>query len=513
MPRLRVALAVGIMLSGASSLAAQVPDIAPDASAPEASSDESRSDDPSSDEEGIDTRLRALEAREAAREDALAAALARVAELEASAVVGAESFPEESRPEVEEERGPTLRPLASLVTRFEHREGYDALGASGPGCLPGDSDCVRYRARAGFETTPLRVGEGIRAAVRFLPQVAGYWALPAFALAPAPDGPSTSGGVFDPTLGLHEGVLTLRLGEAARVELGRFEMSYGEHLLIGNLDWHPNARAFDGGRVRVQPDEGGVWVDAFWTLITEGGLADFAGGDRSFYGVYAGLGPALGGDVELDAYALGLQTNDAPDPSGELREWSLVVTLGGRARGRVDQVDLRLEAGFQTGRRGDVRPADPALVLAGQVDGEVGLNLLGDRLRLSLEAAWASGDDPSSSPMEGWTQLFPTAHAFLGLSDVMGGRTNVATAVSSVEVKPLPELQITLDVHGFLRPRGPGDTFAGAEGDLHLIWKPGAGLRLRAMYALFVPNAGFWAPGGVADPVHFLEVEVAYLLQ
>ena len=33
------------------------------------------------------------------------------------------------------------------------------------------------------------------------------------------------------------------------------------------------------------------------------------------------------------------------------------------------------------------------------------------------------------------------------------------------------------------------------------------------MYALFVPNAGFWAPGGVADPVHFLEVEVAYLLQ
>jgi hypothetical protein len=70
-----------------------------------------------------------------------------------------------------------------MVTRFEHREGYDALASSRAlataGCFGGngtapalsDSDCMRYRARAGFEITGLTLASDVTAVIRFLPQV------------------------------------------------------------------------------------------------------------------------------------------------------------------------------------------------------------------------------------------------------------------------------------------------------------------------------------------------------
>lgn len=471
---------------------AQVPDGSPDAA--EAVEDETA------------RRLRALEERDREREAQLAAALSRLSELEASASAPAE---EEAAEEPTAPQPPPLTPVASMVTRAELRDGYDRLGVRPPGCFPGDGDCIRYRARLGLQTAPLTIADGVRASIRFLPQVAGYWALPGLS------GASSSGGVTDPALGLHEGFLSLHLGRAVRADIGRFEMIYGEHLIIGNLDWHPNGRAFDGARVRIQPDEEGLWVDAFWTVLNESGLPSFGHGDRYFYGVYAGLGPAITRGMHLDAYLLGLQTNDSVDPStGEQRDWSLRMTAGGRFRHRVDIVDMRAEAGVQLGREGAVLPGDPRLVLAGHVNAEVGLSFAEDRFRVALEGAFASGDDPNTPDVnEAWDQLFPTAHAFLGLSDVMGPRTNVTSGVLHLMGKPLEQLQLLLDVHVFFRPQ-PGaaaSDYAGSEGNLHLIWRPGLGLRFRTMYALFVPNAGAFAPGAGSDPVHYLEVELAYV--
>lgn len=453
----------------------------------------------------IEARLRALEARDHERDEELQRALERVAELE-RADAEAATAPTEAIDEEEEAEEPAFRPLANMVTRFEHREGYTALGVPGTGCVPGDNDCIRYRARVGFTTTPLTIADDVKASVRFLPQLAGFWALPSLT------GASSSGGVFDPTLGLHEAALTLQLGPAARLEVGRFEMIYGEHLVIGNLDWHPNARAFDGTRLHIQPDAGGIWVDVFFTMLNEGGLADFGRGDRYFYGAYADFGPAIAENLHLDAYALGLQANDSTDALGNSVAWSLRLTIGARFRYRIDLVDFRAETGIQVGREGVALPGDAPTILAGQFDGEVGLNFLEDRLRVALEGAFASGDDPTTADTaEGWNQLFPTAHAFLGFTDVMGGRTNVFDGVAHLTGKPIDQLQINLDVHVFLRPeRGAASSnYAGNEWNLNLIWRPGAGLRLRGMYGIFVPNEGVYPSG---DPAHYLEVELGYVL-
>ena len=226
-------------------------------------------------EPSVEARLAALEAESQARAQALDEARARVLALETAAAA------EEAV--VAPPAGPTIRPLASMVTRFEHREGYDALGSAralqNAGCFGGagltptlsDSDCIRYRARVGFEITNLVLGPEATAVIRFLPQVSGNWALPGLGIGvPGGTGASSSGGIVDAVLGIHEASLALQLGTVARVEVGRFEMNYGDAVVVGNLDWHPNGRAFDGARVRVTPQgASSYWIDAFWTLINE----------------------------------------------------------------------------------------------------------------------------------------------------------------------------------------------------------------------------------------------------
>ena len=48
------------------------------------------------------------------------------------------------------------------------------------------------------------------------------------------------------------------------------------HVVIGNLDWHPNGRAFDGARVHLTPDPH-AYVDVFYTLVNEGHAISLTG--------------------------------------------------------------------------------------------------------------------------------------------------------------------------------------------------------------------------------------------
>lgn len=520
---------------------------APEGSEGQTSEDTSAADVPPS----LEARIEALEAESRARSTELDEARARVAALEAAAAAEAQEAAAPAAP-----TGPTIHPLAYMVTRFEHREGYDALGSTralqtagcygGAGMTPAlsDSDCMRYRARVGFEIQNLALGPDVGAVIRFLPQVAGFWAMPTFGLGgPGGVGASSSGGTVDALLGIHEASLALQLGSVVRTEVGRFEMSYGDAVVVGNLDWHPNGRAFDGARIHVTPQPSSYWIDAFWTLVNEGHALSLTGApantgfgqaDQYFYGLYAGLGPLLDArpTTALDVYALFRQTNNRTDATAMTeREWSLRATIGARFRYRVDAVDFRVEGAFQTGREGALRGATGAFgsaqtVLAGFGIGEVGVWVLDDRLRFALEGNYASGNAPctgmgcTDSVNEGYDALFPTAHAFLGYTDVMGQRTNSASGVFHFASRPLDQLAVNLDWHVFVIPEraaGVASNFAGQEGNLSVIWTPFTGLRGRVMYGVFLPETAGWRPAGAANyttaPVHFLEVELLYVLR
>lgn len=397
-----------------------------------------------------------------------------------------------------------------FFTRFETRRNYPILKA-----VTSPEDFFRYRARMILRTAHLEVAEGLTLQAVMAPQAAGFLGV---------------GGddLVDASLGLHEGYVSLA-APGFRLDAGRFEMAYGDQLVIGPVGWHHLGRAFDGLRAHGEFGDKGPWLDVFATILTEGFMAapqagdDFGAGDTWFLGAYAGLGPLLGEAFNLDVYLFARLVPEY-DENAVKAAATNEITLGARHTGLVaDKVlDYRVEAGVQLGKRGPAMQQTPAAagaafappaagnvdVLAFQVDAEVGLGFLENRaLRIAIEGLFASGDDAGTTDKdEGWFQLFPTAHKWLGYMDFIGGRTNVAGAVLHVAYAPIPVFTISLDGHMFFRPEKTATTedgYQGTEIDFGLLWKPGKIFGVRAAYDIFL------ADSKVSDDLlHFVELEL-----
>jgi hypothetical protein len=400
----------------------------------------------------------------------------------------------------------------STWTRFEGRVNYDTLGVSRGRFLEGDA--FFYRARLGLRTHPLTLTPGLKGLVQFTPQASGKYGI--------------VGTTTEAALGIYEGYFRLE-GSRASLDAGRFMMNYGDALVIGNLDWSQTGRAFDGLRSRYKLGE--AWVDAFATLAAPDGgqsLAEghpavsepFLAGDYYFWGLYAGLGALVKKGFELDAYVLGnsnVATDNVPvvtvpptvPPTTANRGGATEFTFGARIKDKLDKLDYRLEAGLQVG----TRPITSAVggnqnAFAYQADGEVGYSF-SPRLRLAVNGVLASGDDPNTTDAEGWHDLYPTGHKFLGLMDVIGARTNVGSGVLKLNAGLTETLRVMVDAHIFARLQDGGlgqvgaDKLAGYELDGQLVQKFGPGY-VRGLYGLFIPNRGHYASNDLA---HYVEIE------
>lgn len=396
---------------------------------------------------------------------------------------------------------------ASFFTRFEMRQGYDKLGRSGGRFTEGEFTV--YRARLRLDTAPIDIGGGQRVVLRFAPQVDGFWG-------------NQASTVSSPNLGVNEAFARLS-NRLFTLDVGHFMMNYGDALVIGDLGWHQTARSFDGGRIRFAPDGSKYWVDLFVTQLADGlGGPDSSAfsGDTLFTGVYANFGKLLTDKTVLEPYLLvqiwTSQDNVAVDPMDPTagtatRKAALQGTLGVRAVQTYGMVDVRLEAGLQFGKRRT--GLDSVSVLAYQLDAEVGVKPL-DKLRLSVEGLIASGNDASTARDEAWDQLFPTAHKFLGLMDIMGGRSNVASGVLHLAYSGIESFVFKADAHVFLRPQTADGQkgYAGSEVDLNAIYIVGAGMKLRVMYAAFIPGEDhfFVAAAPAKDVAHYVEAQFGY---
>lgn len=441
----------------------------------------------------------------------------------------------------------------STFSRYELRAGYDDLNVSSPTLRQRflEGDAIYYRARLGIGTGLIDLGSGLKVGLQFTPQATGTFGN----LTASPNAPNT---IIDANLGLHEGYLRVA-GPRTRVDVGRFELNYGDALVIGNLDWNEIGRSFDGARARIASSPTSAWLDLFVTLVDEGrpdfargGTADqspaMGFGDIYFLGAYGAFGPAIIKGLDLDVYALvrtwadakNLKVNPADAMSPLYRKKKAAeLTFGARAKQKLGRFDYRAEAGVQAGSRPGAAPTAAALVssvdnvdvIAYHGDLELGLSFAEEKLRVSLEGLYASGNDPTTAGKnEGWDELFPTAHKFLGLSDVFvqGGqkRTNVASGVLHVTVAPSKVLTFNVDSHIFARPewisyvnkvKGP-DGLAGGEVDVSAVAVLAKGLKVRALYGVFLPNEHVYSDvlpnkpelaKGV-DPAHYFELELRY---
>jgi len=381
---------------------------------------------------------------------------------------------------------PTLTTYGNFFTRYEMRRNYGSEGKV--------ADFVRYSTLLGIKTSRIDVGDGIHLQARIAPKVGGFW---------------QEGGdsLTDAAIGLHEGAIRLE-SNRGWLEVGRFEMAYGEELVIGPVGWHHIGRAFDGARVHFQTEPKGAWVDVFATQLEEGQLVDRIGdyvgaGDGYFMGAYAGLGALIGGVKDLDVYIFNRLRPGFTDAGEQRQDTGSIYTLGTRAKGRAGPVDYRTELGVQTGRAWG--GTELIATLAYQADLEVGVNaqvLKG--LRFALEGFYASGDDPNTTDkVEAWDQLFPTAHKWLGFMDQYG-RSNIAGAVGHLKVKPMAKLIVMADGHYFTRPQvAEGESqYQGTEIDLGAKYIVAKGVSFRVAYDLFLPEPSD------ADMLRFVEVEL-----
>lgn len=342
------------------------------------------------------------------------------------------------------------------------------------------------RARMSVQSDDFQVVRGLWMSARLSPQFTALWR-------------DSSQGESETALDVYEGYVRFK-GEHLRFTLGRFAMNYGEGLVIGNLGWHQSARAFDGIHLKYELDR--AYFDSF--AATEAPIREHDGSffvfDRLLWGAYLGVGGFLSENLELEPYFLG---RTLPAIKG-----ATLLTPGLRIRHKLNWFDYRIEADAQFGRT-DV----PGDVRAGQVEAEVGVSPLSE-LRLGLGGVAASADDPSTpTRLEGFIDLYPTGHRFLGLSDVFGPRRNALAGffnLSATANKRWSFMMAGLAFRRFVTPEG-ASPFAGIELDSQVTFKPGKYTSIRTLYAIFLPNDGHFRPevSGMqwGEPAHFLECQ------
>lgn len=403
--------------------------------------------------------------------------------------------------EHEVEQLPPITPSADIFSRYELRANVDRLSQQ-PAPRFGEGDRVAYRARFGLKTRPVHFGSA-STLVYVEPQASGFWG-------------QSSAGLQDASIGLHQAYMQLWSGNH-RWETGRFELSYGDELVIGSVGWSETGRAFDGTRVHLQYEPGDPWLDLFITSVAEGSpqyTLNVGEGDHYFVGAYGGLGAWFDvPDLELDVYLLGdilAPTDDyvmsLPDDMTVVddRDGAVRVTLGTRLKGRRGLFDYRAETGLQLGTALAQDAFVNRGVLAAQADAEVGVSSGG--LRVSLEGLIATGDDPTTTDRdEGWAQLYPTGHKWLGLSDVFGGRNDIAGGVLHLSYGVVPGVTAKLDAHVYAKPQRD-DGYSGSELDLYGLYDIGGGLVGRLLYGLTLPNKD--AFGADALAVHYVEFQL-----
>ena len=219
------------------------------------------------------------------------------------------------------------------------------------------------------------------------------------------NGNATSGGTTHTEVDFFAANIRYKIIPKLELTVGRQEMAYGDHLIIGSLPWANTGRSFDAIRGRLNFEKG--WVDAFWSKIADNatsGLTLEDLDDKDLYGVYTSW--AINNWLKtIDLYFLS-QVDRTSYPAAS----SDINTVGFRALGEYRWFWYRTENAVQSGTSIEEDGYQYNLELGGKFMGS----------KLSVEYATAG---------KNYIQLYPTAHKFLGIADVLGRKNINHTAV------------------------------------------------------------------------------------
>lgn len=268
---------------------------------------------------------------------------------------------------------------------------------------------------------------------------------------------------------LHQGYFTLSdLFNTVDMQVGRFEMKYGNQRMVSPLDWSNFGRAWDGFRFSHNAPE--YNLDVFFTKPVQmqgatGGATPNA--NRNFHGLYY---ERTLGDINTDFYFFNRQDGQRDDFTvgvlldGAIEEWTWSAELAKQAGDAAVGVDAD---GFAVALRTDTK-----------LDGD---------FKVGLGFEMASGQD-SSSDSTAFAPLFDFGHAYHGNMDLFGW-SNLMDLVVRTGAPIDENWKWYGNLHLFSQPEEEvsGESFLGTEVDLGLKGHIGQ-------------NAFFW--GGVS---YFME--------
>jgi len=221
----------------------------------------------------------------------------------------------------------------------------------------------------------------------------------------------------------------VQLTDDLGVRVGRQELLYGAQRTVSPLDWANTRRTFEGVKAMWTP---GDWkIDAFLTnpVTINRHARDQANYDQQFYGTYATYGGI--DNLTFDAYYLGFDN--------QIAGFSL-HTFGSRILGSHGDWLYEIEGAYQGG---DAAGAG--------IDQDAGFATAGIGRKLPAlpwsPTAWvyfdyASGDH-AGGDFNGYNQLFPLAHKYLGFIDAVQ-RSNVESVNFLLTCAPTEKTKLLL---------------------------------------------------------------------
>ncbi len=290
----------------------------------------------------------------------------------------------------------------------------------------------------------------------------------------------TSGTNFDTDLSVHQAYFSWMPWQKMSLHVGRQELAYGDHLIIGNNGWSNIGRSFDAVKLHFLCGDKG-WTDVFYASISDQNVTAGGAGDYDFLGIYHHY--EFGGWFKnFEPYVL-----YNADFRGTGDADSSLVVFGTRLKSSIEDYDYRLEVTAETGK-------ESGTTLTG-IQGDLEVGYTKNTSRIGLEYFIANDE---------YRQLFPTTHRWLGHMDVLG-RRNIQGGVIHLKHGLMEKLSINLDGHFFLRVQddepvystnatttiGTGiissSLIAGNEEDLYASYRYNDNFSIDAGASLFVP--------------------------
>lgn len=366
-------------------------------------------------------------------------------------------------------------PSGEYLARFRHTEGNDYA----PGKV---LNFVRHRARLGLKFS---YGEDLVTFVQV--QDVRTWGEETDTLA------DFSAGGLD----VHQAYLEVGLAEKLKLRVGRQEIGYLNHRLIGNVGFVEQARSFDGARLMAMALDDKLAIDLFYARVRDQLPAESLTADDLFgWAARYDLGmfqPALIGVLDLNSatdrvrYTQGLVLQFEA-PFGLKLSIEGYVQAGGAT---IADVDVSYFAWMQATR--------------------LRFTLVDSDLAPFIEifAETLSGDDnPNDGDEKTFDTLFATNHRYYGEADLFlnipnqTGKRGLLDVGATLGVKLAKVASAQVAFHHFAAMDNQGGASAfGQEVDVTLGWKVNPYLNLDLNYSLILPGELLAAEG---DPEHFV---------